>query len=522
MKVAVAGGTGFVGRHVVAALSAQGHHVVVLARGSHALEAGPGVELVCCDMAAGPPSLDALAGCAAIVNLVGIKREDGSQTFERVHVGATEHLLAAAHTVGIPRFVHLSVVASRPDARSAYHDTKWRVEELVRASGLAWTILRPSVIYGRGDDFVTHLVKMVRFAPLFPVVGRGDSRLQPVAVETVATAVAQSLERDATIGRSLDLVGPQAITLREAVRTVAEGLGQSVWIVSTPMWLQRRAVQVMNALTPRPLSTPAQLQMLIDGLVGDPASAHEALGVESPPFSAARVRDLAADIPPLFGVSLRPGAAAEGAPWLGGWRGHAGRAAALATLAVLLLWGLAALMPNIWLRMAAYYAVLVPLALGGFQGGWRPLLAPRPWHVVVGVGAAVALYALDWIGFRVVLTALPALAAEVPALYAWRDQLPNALVGLPLLVAIVAAEEVVWRGAVTLPLAARWGPWAGIALGGLVFGAAHLGFGSVLLVLAAVVCGACWGGLAVATRSLVPSVVCHLLWDLAVLFWLPY
>jgi uncharacterized protein YbjT (DUF2867 family)/membrane protease YdiL (CAAX protease family) len=522
MKVAVAGGTGFVGRHVVAALSAQGHHVVVLARGTHAPEAGPGVELVCCDVASEPPPLEALTGCAALVNLVGIKREDGSQTFERVHVAATKHLLAAAHAAGIPRFVHLGVVASRPDERNAYHDTKWQAEELLRASGLDWTILRPSVIYGRGDDFVTHLVKMVRFAPLFPVVGRGDSQLQPVAVETVATAVAQSLERDTTIGRSLDLVGPQAMTLREAVRAVAEGLGQSVWIVSTPVWLQRRAVQVMNALTPRPLSTPAQLQMLIDGLVGDPTPAREVLGVKSPPFSATRVSELAAGIRPLFGVSLRPGAGAQSASWLDAWREYAPRAAVLAALAVVLLWGLAALVPNIWLRMAAYYAVLGPLALGGVQGGWRSLLAPRPWHLIVGVGAAVAVYALGWVGFRVVLTAFPALAAEVPALYAWRDQLPNALVGLPLLVAIVAAEEVVWRAAVTLPLAARWGPWAGIALGALVFGVAHLGFGSALLVLAAVVCGACWGGLAVTTRSLVPSFVCHLLWDLAVLFWLPY
>jgi membrane protease YdiL (CAAX protease family) len=138
------------------------------------------------------------------------------------------------------------------------------------------------------------------------------------------------------------------------------------------------------------------------------------------------------------------------------------------------------------------------------------------------VAAAVGLYALGWVGFRVLTGVLPALAAEVPALYAWRDQLPGALVGFPLLVAIVAAEEIVWRGAITLPLAARWGPAPGGALGALVFATAHLGFGSALLVLAALVCGACWGALALGTRGLVAPFVCHLLWDLAVLFWLPY
>jgi NADH dehydrogenase len=307
MKVAVAGGSGFVGRHVVVALRARGHTVVILSRGLHAPAPDADAEHVRCDLGAEPPPVDALRGCPAIVNLVGIKRESGAQTFERAHVAATEHLIATARAAGIRRFVHLSVVASRPDGASPYHDTKWRAEELLRASGLDWTILRPSAIHGRGDDFTTHLVKMVRFAPVFPVVGHGDSLLQPVAVEAVATAVAAALERGPTVGQSYPLVGPRAMTLREVVGTVAAGLELPLWIVSTPIWLQRVAVEMMNALTPQPLATPAQLQMLVEGLTGDPAPARAALGVESPPFSAVRVRELAAGIPPLCGISLCPG-----------------------------------------------------------------------------------------------------------------------------------------------------------------------------------------------------------------------
>ena len=127
-----------------------------------------------------------LRGSDALINLVGIKREEGTQTFARVHVDATRRLLATAKALGLRRFVHVSVVCSRPDARSGYHDTKWRAEQLVRASGLEFTILKPAVVYGPGDDMVTHLVKMIRFAPVFPVVGRGDAILQPVHVQDVA------------------------------------------------------------------------------------------------------------------------------------------------------------------------------------------------------------------------------------------------------------------------------------------------------------------------------------------------
>ena len=99
-------------------------------------------------------------------------------------------------------------MCSRPDPRSAYHDTKWRAEELVRSSGLDWTILKPAVIYGPGDDMVSHLVKMIRFAPVFPVVGRGDSLLQPVHAGDVAAAVVGALGNDRSIGKAYDVVGP--------------------------------------------------------------------------------------------------------------------------------------------------------------------------------------------------------------------------------------------------------------------------------------------------------------------------
>ncbi|HEY7066131.1 MAG TPA: NAD(P)H-binding protein [Chloroflexota bacterium] len=520
MRVAVAGGSGFVGRHVVAALLAAGHDVRVLARGTRA--APPGADAMTCDVAAGPLPPGALADCQAVVNLVGIKREEGAQTFELAHVAATRYLRDAAEQADARRFVQVSVVASRPDPRLPYHDTKWRAEELVRASGLAWTILRPGVICGRGDDLLTHLVQMIRFAPVFPVVGDGRAPLQPVDVQTVAAAVVAALGREQAVGQSYVLVGPAPLPLRAVVRTVARGLGLPLWIVPVPVAVQRVAVRLMNAVTPRPLATPAQLQMLVDGLAGNPEPAKTELGVESPPFTEAVVGELAADVPPLFGLSLHLRAGAVQAAWLAKRRGAFGGAVALAVAAMALLWLLAALVPNVWYRMAAFYALLVPVALVGQRVGWCALWRPSRAAVAGGVVAAAALYALGWAVFHLLAVAVPPLGAQLAPLYAWADDLPAPPLGPLLFGFIVAGEEIVWRGAIALPFAARWGPWRGVLAGALVFGAAHAGFGSPLLVLAALGCGAYWGWLAILARGLVPALVSHILWDLAVMFWLPY
>jgi len=305
MNVVIAGGTGFLGTHVSQELKRQGHSVLLLSRGTREASAADREQSVVCDVAAGDLPLEPLKGRGAVVNLVGIKREEGDQTFERVHVEATRNLIAAAKNVGIRRFIHISVVCSRPDPESGYHDTKWRAEELVRSSGLDFTILKPGVIFGKGDDMVTHLVKMVRFAPLFPVVGKGDSILQPVCATEVAVAVAAALERRESVGKCYDIVGPERMTLRQVVRTVAEGMGLRTWIINTPVWLQHLSVKWMNAVFRNPLSTPAQLQMLIDGLAGDPEPAKIELSLCTRGFSRESVKELEGPIPPLFGFSLR-------------------------------------------------------------------------------------------------------------------------------------------------------------------------------------------------------------------------
>jgi membrane protease YdiL (CAAX protease family) len=193
-----------------------------------------------------------------------------------------------------------------------------------------------------------------------------------------------------------------------------------------------------------------------------------------------------------------------------------GPALALAALAVLLPAALA-LTParGVWPRLGLSYVVLVPAAVLGVRIGSREIARPTRWRLAGGLAAAAALIGLTWVASGL-LARFPAFAALTATVAGWIGQLP-APAALAMLAFIVAGEEIV-RAAVTFPLAARLGPWTGAAAAGLLFAAAHLSFGIALLPVAAFALGTLWSAIDLKTRSLVPSLVCHLLWDLAVLF----
>src|SRR4029077_14701080 len=281
-----------------------------------------------------------------------------------------------------------------------------------------------------------------------------------------------------------DVVGSRRLTLKEVVRTVAQGLRLRVWVQPVPVAVHRVAVRAMDALFSRPLSTPAQLQMLVEGLVGDPGPARDDLGLAPRPFDAAGVEALSAPIPPLFGFSLRLVDGSDAREWLARRRVPAWRAVALAVGATLLVAALSPLVANLWFRLAAAYAILIPVAVGSARIGWKELGRPAARHLVQGVAAAVLLYLTT----GVVLALAPALAGAVSSVVAWKEAVPPALAP-PLLVFIILGEEVVWRGAVTLPLAARLGPWTGAMLGALAFAAVHVPLGVPAVVVAAVAMG---------------------------------
>ena len=223
-----------------------------------------------------------------MIHLVGIISEVGESTFENVHTRGTGNIVAAARKAGVRRFVHMSALGTRPNAASRYHQTKWAAEELVRHSGLEFTIFRPSLIYGPQDQFINLFARIIRLSPVVPLLGSPRARFQPVPVEAVAAAFARALGEPKSIGQTYDLCGPEALTLSEIVDRIS---GRAA----------AQAVEAAGAAQPRPLpgrplefvfrrllrkASPLnrdQLIMLQEDNVGNPQPANELFGLKPLP-----------------------------------------------------------------------------------------------------------------------------------------------------------------------------------------------------------------------------------------------
>lgn len=272
-RVFVTGATGFVGRAVIQALRAEGYVVRCLVRrGSEPhLRGLGGIERVEGDVLVRRGLPEDIAGCDAVVHLVGIIREvpAAGVTFEKVHVEGTRNVLEAAVSAGVRRYLHMSALGTRPEAVSRYHRTKWAAEEMVRTSPLHWTIFRPSVVYGRGDGLVSLLARMIRRLPVVPVIGTGTERLQPIPVEQVAEGFARALVTPASEKQIYEVAGPDRVTMVELLDLIGAALGRArVRKLHVPLAVVRPAARVLHRLPFFPV-TPDQLLMLEQDNVGD-------------------------------------------------------------------------------------------------------------------------------------------------------------------------------------------------------------------------------------------------------------
>lgn len=225
--IVVLGGSGFVGRHVVAKLVSAGYRVVVPTRrreeAKHLILL-PTVDVVEQDVH-DPSTLERLfADRAAVINLVGILNESGREAFDRVHVELTRKVIAACHKARVPRLLHMSALGAGADAPSRYLVSKAAAEAMVAASGLAWTIFRPSVIFGREDRFLNMFAGLARMLPVVALASP-KARFQPVYVGDVAHCFVRAINDDVTFGARYDLCGPKVYTLQELVTYVGEVTG---------------------------------------------------------------------------------------------------------------------------------------------------------------------------------------------------------------------------------------------------------------------------------------------------------
>jgi len=294
VKVLVTGATGFVGREILRQLRAAGHSIRNLARdpqSQRALEAATrhGAEVFPGDVLDVSSLPGGLAGVDAVIHLVGIISEAGRSTFENIHTRGTENVVAATRAAGVKRLAHMSALGTRPNAASRYHQTKWAAEEIIRRSGLAWTIFRPSIIHGANDGFVNLFARTSRLSPWLPVMGSGESKFQPVPVEVVAACFVKSLSEPRAIGQTYDLCGTEVLTLEQILDLILIVTGRRRWKLHLPWWLVRAQAAFLEGVFPRLLGKPPplnrdQLIMLREDNVGDPEPAMELFGLRPGPF----------------------------------------------------------------------------------------------------------------------------------------------------------------------------------------------------------------------------------------------
>lgn len=287
-RIFITGATGFVGRSVVHALLHHGFLVRCLVRpGSEpALRGFEAIDRVPGNVLSPDGIARSMEGCTTLVHLVGIIRESRMRgvTFDRLHRVATENMLHVAQEAGVRRYLHMSSLGARPDARSGYHRTKWLAEEAVRQSGLDWTIFRPSIIFGPGDAFISVLASLVRRLPLVPVLGDGRYRLQPIPVEQVAEGFARAAREHRSVGQTYEVGGPAPYPFVDILDQIGSATRQArVRKLKVPLGPVRFATRCLQWAPGYPISTD-QLTMLQEESVCDPRRFFADLGMAPEPL----------------------------------------------------------------------------------------------------------------------------------------------------------------------------------------------------------------------------------------------
>ncbi len=264
MKVFVTGATGFVGRHIVHQLIEKGHSIRALTHRSEPPKEfqEKNIEHVTGDITNASSIKKALSGCEAVIHLIGIIVESGKATFEQIHYLGTRNLIQETLKAGITRFVHMSALGARSAATSHYHVTKFMAEESLRESTLAQTIFQPSIIFGRDDQFVNQLVKVVRLSPIVPIITTPKGQLQPISVDDVAHCFVDCLERPETFYQTYQLGGPQTYTLRELFETIANKMEKKRLFIPIPVSLLVAPAWCMEKMPIKAPLTLDQLRML--------------------------------------------------------------------------------------------------------------------------------------------------------------------------------------------------------------------------------------------------------------------
>jgi NADH dehydrogenase len=268
--VGITGGTGFVGGSIVKKLLEEKRNVRCLARKSADSKdlKKQGVEIYKGDVT-GKSSIEKsfFHDLAYVIHLVGIIKETDNQTFEEVHFEGTKNIVDLAKEAGVKKIIQMSGLGTRPNAKSRYHATKWEAEEYLRKSGLNYTIFRPSIIFGRDDEFINTFMRMIKLSPFIPVLRGG--KLQPIHLGDVTSCFVQALTNPETDRKTFELGGSEQLTLEEIIRLIMKALEVERILIPIPTYLMYLPAFILQHVLKNPPITLDQLKMLEEDNVCD-------------------------------------------------------------------------------------------------------------------------------------------------------------------------------------------------------------------------------------------------------------
>jgi uncharacterized protein YbjT (DUF2867 family) len=289
--ILVTGASGYLGSHLVKRLVDEGRRVRAMVHNRQRAQeegrlAGLDIEWVEGDVTRPDTLGPAMQGALGVVHTVAIAIEKGGLSYEEINYQGTVNIVEETKAAGLRRFVNISQLGADPKLPYRFLASKGKAQEYVAASGLDWTALRPSVIWGPEDEFANTFARLVPFSPIiYPIVGDGEARFQPVWVEDVVSCILGALDDPGTIGKEYEIGGPEVLTLEEIERRTLAAVGARRTMVHVPLPVMRLIVTLMEKMLPAPPVTRSLLELLAVNNVPAENAIHQFVP-EPRPFTA--------------------------------------------------------------------------------------------------------------------------------------------------------------------------------------------------------------------------------------------